>query len=87
LHIITVPKSTDLTRIGIAATVHKRKRNSYGLVVKIAIIKRKGSGERVIETARALGKTETTIRTVLKNAKDYEAKAMAMLRHSEVKLT
>lgn len=59
------------------------KLNSYGLDVKIAIIKHKGSSERVTDTVRT---PETTIRTVLKNAKDYAAKAMTMLRNSEVKL-
>jgi hypothetical protein len=57
------------------------------LDVKMAIIKRRESNERVSDTARALGIPETIIHTVLKNAKDYEAKAMSVLRHSEVKLT
>jgi hypothetical protein len=84
--LLLYPSLQILTRVGKAATAHKRKRNSYGLDVKMAIIKRRGNGERVTDTARVLGMPETTIRTVLKNANDYEAKATTMLRHSEVKL-
>jgi fructose-specific component phosphotransferase system IIB-like protein len=57
------------------------------LDVNVDIIEHKQSCDRVIDIAHALGMPETTIHSVLKNAKDYEAKAVTMQRHSEVKLT
>jgi hypothetical protein len=75
--------SKNLERIDKAAPVHKTKCNSYALDGGIDIIKCKQSGEQVIDTVCALSMPETITHTVLKNAKDYEAKATTTLRYSE----
>ena len=66
----------------------KRKRASYGLDVKLHVIKqKKENGQRVVDIARALGIPETTIRTMLKNSAEIEAKATTTPRHSEANIT
>lgn len=71
-----------------ALVVRKRKRASYGLDVKLHVIKqKKENGQRVVDIARALGIPETTIRTMLKNSAEIEAKATTTPRHSEANIT
>ena len=70
-----------------AASTPQRKRASYGLDIKLEVIRRKNAGVRSIDISTAMGIPDSTIHTILKNAKEIEAKGKNLVGHSAVNIT